>query len=346
LYAKHRIGVVIPAYNEEVLIERTLQSIPSFVDKVYVIDDCSKDATASKILDFKNKDKRVLYIRHEHNKGVGAAIVSGYKQALLDKMHIVAVMAGDNQMDPKFLPHILDPIVWGIADYTKGNRLWTAQMQRGMSRWRSFGNSLLTFLTKVASGYWYIMDPQNGYTAISQRALKTLDLDTIYPNYGYCNDILVKLNVNDFRVVDIVHPARYGEEKSKIKYGRYIFRLSRLLVRSFFWRLNVKYAIRGFHPIYFFYLFGIVLSIAGSVGFLFALWYKYFLHGDFFIRGILSLIIIIIGIQFLGFGMLFDTQQKIRGPHNLYFGEYEDNNLFANGNNNHEISTIDTTRRN
>ena len=120
-------------------------------------------------------------IIHEVNKGVGAAIVTGYKRALLDNMDIVAVMAGDNQMDPAFLPHLLDPIIDGKCDYTMGNRLASPEYRKSMSRWRLTGNAILTMLTKIASGYWSMMDPQNGYTAITTRALERMNLDEIYP---------------------------------------------------------------------------------------------------------------------------------------------------------------------
>ena len=211
-YARHRVGVTVPAYNEELLIEDTLQSIPEYVDRIYVIDDGSTDRTAEIVQQCALTDPRIAYVRHRRNGGVGSAIYTGYKLALEENMDIVAVMAGDNQMDPKILPHLLDPIVWRKADYTKGNRLYSAEYRTGMSAWRSLGNSVLTFLTKIASGYWDIMDPQNGYTAISWKALRTLDLDTLYTGSGYCNDVLVKLNVHDFRVMDVVHPARYGRE--------------------------------------------------------------------------------------------------------------------------------------
>jgi glycosyltransferase involved in cell wall biosynthesis len=310
MYANHTVGVTIPAYNEEQLIADTLQSVPSFVDRIYAIDDSSTDRTAAIIQEHAVKDPRILYIHHEKNGGVGSAIYSGYRQALKEKMDIVAVMAGDNQMDPKVLPYLLDPIVEGRADYTKGNRLLSRAHRRGMSPWRSFGNTVLTFLTKVASGYWYIMDPQNGYTAISRKALTTLNLDTCYPGYGYCNDILVKLNVNGFRVADVAHRARYGREKSKIRYGRYIMKLSGLLLRDFFWRLNTKYAMRGFHPLYFFYLSGMLLSFSGFAGALYSLHLKFSVNGDLFVHGMLSLILFFIGLQFLFFAILFDMEQR------------------------------------
>ncbi|GAJ01980.1 unnamed protein product, partial [marine sediment metagenome] len=158
-----------------------------------------------------------------------------------DGMDVVVVMAGDNQMDPDYLPDILAPVVEGRADYSKGNRLLSPEYRKGMSGWRLFGNLVLTLLNKVASGYWHIVDPQNGYTAISRQTLERIDLDSIYPWYGYPNDMLIKLNVYGFRVVDVPHPARYGNEKSKITYGKYILKVSWLLLKGFFWRLKMKH---------------------------------------------------------------------------------------------------------
>jgi len=310
MYREHRIGVVVPAYNEEMLIGETLNNIPAYVDKIYVVDDGSTDKTVEVVEGFAENDGRTILIRHEENKGVGAAIVSGYKKALEDGTDVVAVMAGDNQMDAAFLPSLLDPIIEGEADYAKGNRLLSPEYRRGMSKWRFFGNSILTFLTKMASGYWQLMDPQNGYTAISEQALERINLDLIYPWYGYCNDLLVKLNVYGFRVVDVPHPARYGKEKSKIKYSKYIPKVSWLLLKDFLWRLKMKYVVLSFHPLVLFYLFGVILGVSGFLGGIYSLYYKFVLGGSIFVRGVLSLLIFIIGLQFLLFAILFDMQQE------------------------------------
>ncbi|MDD3976997.1 MAG: glycosyltransferase family 2 protein, partial [Methanomicrobium sp.] len=221
MYRDNSIAVVIPAYREEALISDTLSSIPDFVDKIYAVDDCSPDRTGEIIEEFAEQDSRIVPIHHEVNKGVGAAIVSGYKKTLEDGIDIAAVMAGDNQMDPAFLPELLDPIADKKCDYTMGNRLMSPDFRRGMSKWRFFGNSVLTMLTKIASGYWQMVDPQNGYTAITARALERINLDAIYPRYGYCNDVLVRLNVYGFRIKNIPHPAKYGREKSGIRYSTY-----------------------------------------------------------------------------------------------------------------------------
>jgi len=242
MYKGYKLGIVVPAYNEEKLIAITLNGMPKYADRIYAVDDASVDATKQIIRDV--GDVRICLLGNGHNRGVGAAIVAGYKKALEENMDIVVVMAGDNQMDTNYLPMLLESIIKDETDYAKGNRLSRPAHWRGMSKWRLFGNWVLTLLTKIASGYWGIRDPQNGYTAITRDALKRIGLDKIYPHYGYCNDLLVKLNTAGCRVVDVSIPARYGKEKSKIKYNTFIPKVSWLLLRGFLWRLKVK-CLRG-----------------------------------------------------------------------------------------------------
>jgi glycosyltransferase involved in cell wall biosynthesis len=310
LYRGKKIGVVVPAHNEQLLIGETLAGIPDYVARIYVVNDASTDNTQEIVEKFASKDKSIIPILHEKNKGVGAAIVTGYKRGIEDGMDILAVMAGDNQMDPAFLPELLDPIVDKKCDYTMGNRLVSPNFRKGMTKWRFFGNSILTLLTKIASGYWQMVDPQNGYTAISKRALERISLDDIYPRYGYCNDVLVKLNVLGFRVINVPHPARYGREKSGIRYSTYILKLSRLLLNDFLWRLKMKYVVLGFHPLVFFYVFGAFFGLIGIGGLAYSLYYKFIMGNPIFVPVAVSLVMFGIGIQCLFFAMSFDMQQE------------------------------------
>ncbi len=239
MYRGKSIAVVVPAYNEEKLIGATLESIPDYVDRVFVVNDGSTDGTADIVEEYKAKDPRIRLI-NKSNGGVGSAIVFGYKAATEEGLDISAVMAGDNQMDPAYLPSLLDPIIDGEAHYTKGNRLSGKDSYRGMSRWRLLGNNLLTLLTKISSGLWHISDPQNGYTAIDNSVFKRLDPEEIFAWYGYCNDLLTRLNMYGFVVKDVPIPARYGDEKSKIKYPEYIYRVSKLLLLDFVMRISYK----------------------------------------------------------------------------------------------------------
>lgn len=313
MYRNKKTAVVVPAYKEELLIVPTLESIPDFVDRVYVVNDGSPDQTGVLIDSYAKKDNRVIPIHHLKNKGVGGAIISGYKRAFSDGMDIVAVMAGDNQMDPAFLPELLDPVADEVVDYSVGNRLVNEKFREGMSTWRFVGNSVLTLLTKIASGYWQLMDPQNGYTAISRRALETISLDEIYPRYGYCNDLLVWLNTFGFRVRNVPHPARYGLERSKIKYSTYIVRLSWLLLNAFIWRMKMKYVILSFHPLVFFYCAGVFFTFISVLFGLYALWFKFIMNNSIFVPAVVSVILFALGVQFLLFAMMFDMQEENRG---------------------------------
>ncbi len=177
-----------------------------------------------------------------------------------------------------------------------------------MSKWRSIGNGILTLITKIGSGYWHIMDPQNGYTAISRNALAVIDLDSIYPYYGYCNDMLVKLNTFEMRVMDVVMPARYGRERSKIRYSRYIMKVAPMIFTRFLWRLKTKYMVLDFNPLVFFYAASMVLVPAGV---LFSMWIFYHKWNRIPVSvnfPLLDVFILLMGLQFLLFAMLFDMQ--------------------------------------
>lgn len=238
MYRNKKIAVVVPAHNEEVLIQETMLGIPDYVDRVYVVNDGSADRTEDRIKEIASGSDRFILINHEVNKGVGAAIVTGYTHSIADKMDITAIMAGDNQMDPLELHKLLDPIIDGEADYAKGNRLRSRDTATGMSNWRYFGNNILTCLTRIAAGNSKINDPQNGYTAISNDVFGTIKPESIFRWYGYCNDMLVKLSTFDFTIKDVDIPARYGRERSGISYPKYIIRVSRLLFNELVWRLN------------------------------------------------------------------------------------------------------------
>ena len=257
MYRNHRIGIVIPVYNEAEFIGSVLDSLPVFVSSAYVVDDCSTDgswevirrrATVSSTIASSTPDEeatpkpRLVPIRHEENKGRGAAVKTGYAEALKDDMDVVVVMDGDGQMDPAYLDRIVDPVVNGIADYAKGNRLGKPGDREQISNWRLFGNVLLTLLTRITSGYWGMTDPQNGYTAISAEALELLELEELYDDYGFLNDVLVRLNVQGARIVDIPVCARYGDEESGIRYKSFVPALSLLLLHRFLWRLTTSRA--------------------------------------------------------------------------------------------------------
>jgi glycosyltransferase involved in cell wall biosynthesis len=281
MYKENSIAVVVPAYNEEGFVGDVVDTMPSFVDVAYVVDDGSTDGTWDEICRHAEAvnaerapqsalhDEVIVPIRHEENRGVGGALKTGYLRALEDGVDITAVLGGDGQMDPDLLTKYLDPVAEGEADYAKGNRFMDREELNAMPAFRLVGNTVLSYLTKIASGYWRTMDPQNGYTAISYEALERAEIESMYEYYGYCNDLLVKLNVENLRVADVSHSASSVYEdgwKSHIDYGEYVPRVSAMLLRNFFWRLKQKYLLRDFHPLVAFYCLGALVSGASALG--------------------------------------------------------------------------------
>ena len=259
-----RVAVVVPAYDEERLVVDTLGGIPDFVDRIYVVDDASRDATGERAL--AAGDSRVEVLRHETNSGVGAAIATGYRRALEEEIDVTCVMAADNQMDGTELEGLAGPVARGEVDYTKANRLFTGRAWELIPHTRYLGNAVLSLLTKIASGYWHVADSQSGYTAVSRETLELLDLDRIYRRYGFPNDMLVHLNVINARVRDVPSQAVYGVgETSGIRLRRVVPSISWLLTKAFFWRMREKYVIRDFHPLVFFWFFGLLFSLLGLV---------------------------------------------------------------------------------
>ncbi len=250
MYRDKTVAVVVPAYNEEPFVASVIETLPDYVDRVYAVDDASTDdtwqeirAAAHRVNDVPQNgnafERRVIPIRHEENRGVGGAIKTGYLRAREDGIDVTVVVGGDAQMDPDAMADVIEPVVSGEADYAKGNRLLDPDYYDDMPRFRYLGNRILTVLTQIASGYWSIGDPQNGYTAISLEALETIDVESMYEFYGYCNDLLVKCSVNDLRVVDVPHEATYDDEESHIDYRTYVPRVSGMLARNFLWRMAV-----------------------------------------------------------------------------------------------------------
>ena len=217
---------------------KVIKTMPEFVDHIVVVDDGSPDKTSEKAAE--NSDERVVILRHQENQGVGAAIVTGHKKAIELGAEFSVVMAGDGQMDPKYLISLLDAVTEQGYDYAKGNRFLKRGHTQGMPRIRVLGNILLSFLTKFASGYWNISDPQNGYTAIRTSILKELDLDHLARGYQFENDMLIHLNLANAMVKDIQIPAAYYGQWSKMKIYKFIPETSLFLIKRFFYRIYKK----------------------------------------------------------------------------------------------------------
>lgn len=311
MYKNKTIAVVIPCYNEEKQIKNVINTLPRFINKIVVIDDKSKDHTVKVVKELAEKEKKIIFIKHKENQGVGGAIASGYKWCRDHDIDVAVVMAGDGQMLSKDIPSILSPIVEDRADYSKANRLFSGEAYKKIPKSRYFGNSVLSFLTKIASGYWHVMDSQSGYTAINKKMLKLINWDQMYKHYGQPNDLLVRLNVYDARVCNVPLDPVYGVgEKSGIKISKVLFTIPKMLVKMFFWRLKEKYIIRDFHPLILFYFFGFT-----SAFFSFLLMFRWIILWviDSSIPRITFLawmLCIISAIQFITFAMWFDMENN------------------------------------
>ena len=225
------VVVVVPAFNEADKIEATLGAMPAFVDRVLVVDDGSHDGTPERARSV--ADSRVEVLQHARNRGVGAAIASGYARALELGCDLVAVMAGDGQMDPADLPPLLTSVTDGAADYAKGNRLAWPGVWRQMPPVRLVGTVVLSWLTRAATGYHDLSDPQCGYTVLSRSALLALEPERIYPRYGYPNDLLARLSDVGARVVDVpVRPVYGAAWRSGLRPSRVIVPLAGILLRA------------------------------------------------------------------------------------------------------------------
>ena len=261
MYRDMRVAVVVPAHNESRLIGRVVTTSPQLVDHVIVVDDASTDATADAARD--TADARLEVIELEQNQGVGGAILAGHRRALELDADVSVVMAGDAQMDPDHLPALLDPIADGSAQFTKANRFYAYGSFDGMPRHRVFGNVVMSFMTKAASGYWGLFDPQNGYTAIHRTALERLTFDRIAKRYDFENDLLIHLNILGVTARDVPVPALYAEEVSGMRLGKVAPALLARLWRGFWHRIWRKYVLQSFSPVALMLFSGLALLLVG-----------------------------------------------------------------------------------
>jgi glycosyltransferase involved in cell wall biosynthesis len=261
MYKEKIIAVVVPAYKVAPHILLVLKTIPSFVDRILVVDDCSSDGTDNLLLQV--QDKRVTVIRHSFNQGVGGAMVTGFRQVLTESIDFIVKVDGDGQMDPDYIPTLLDPLVDEGFGCAKGNRFLHSDRLRAMPAYRLIGNYALTFLTKWASGYWHIFDPQNGFIVIRAEIVKQLELDHLTKRYFFENDMLVHLNILNVRVKDVPIPARYGQEKSSMRLWEVLLTFPWYLFRRFWYRVYQKHILRDFSPVALFWVFGMSLFFWG-----------------------------------------------------------------------------------
>jgi glycosyltransferase involved in cell wall biosynthesis len=259
-------AVVIPCFNEENLISRTLSSIPDFVDFIYVIDDASEDSTADVARDYGKKDSRVRVVRLEENMGVGGAVISGFQLCLAETdSDVIGIVAGDNQFDSSYLGAMLELLVRKKADYVKASRFFHREAFRTMPKYRQFGNILISLLTKFSTGYYSITDITNGCGFFTRQILEKVDFSIVRRRYDYETSMLTALAIADAKVLDYPVPAHYGDEKSTIKLIPTALRNLAAVWSGFWRRIFLKYVVFGFHPIALFLFAGIAFGLTGLV---------------------------------------------------------------------------------
>ena len=264
-----KIAVVIPCCRVKHKIKGVIEKIGMQVQAIYVVDDCCPDRSGE-FVRAEVKDARVKVLTHEINQGVGGALVTGYKAALEDGCDIVVKLDGDGQMDPGLIPRFVEPIAAGIADYVKGNRFYALEFLTGMPPVRALGNSGLSFISKIASGYWDLMDPTNGYTAIYSEALRRIPLDKIDKRYFFESDMLFRLNIIRAVVQEVPMPAHYGDETSSLRISRTLLEFPWKYLNRFLKRIFYSYFLRDFNVCSLQLIAGLLLTAFGSA---FGLWH-------------------------------------------------------------------------
>ena len=259
------VSVVIPCYNVAKHIEEVIQCIPSSIDWIIAVNDCSKDETNTILHRLALEDKRVIYLTHETNQGVGGAMITGYNKSIELNADITIKMDGDGQMDVSYIPALLKPIEQGKADFTKGNRFRDLHALQSMPLIRRIGNLGLSFLIKAASGYWNIFDPTNGYTAVKNEVLKDLNFKKIHKRYFFESSMLIELYHIRAVLQDVPMKAQYGDEVSGLSITRTLFEFPYKLFFAFLRRIALTYFLFDFNIASLYILFGGPLFIIGTV---------------------------------------------------------------------------------
>lgn len=265
MYKNKKVGVAVPAYNEERLIQKTLTTLPKFVDIIVVVNDGSSDATLKKIKEVAKKDPRITIINNDENRGIGYSLKEAVRKATTLGADRVAVMAGDAQMDPNQLQPMLNSMDKRSLDFIKANRFTHLEALTKMPFYRRVGNVIVTILTKFATGYYSIFDTQNGYVIYTKDVIDRMPWSIIGDKYEYENTILIGLAIINAKIGDYAAPAIYGDEKSTIKVFSTTLRVLKTLFKGFWQRIYYKYVLYGFHPISLFLFSGILLSAVGFV---------------------------------------------------------------------------------
>jgi glycosyltransferase involved in cell wall biosynthesis len=311
--SRYSIGVVIPAYRVSRHIEQVIRGLPAFVRTIIVVVDASPDDTYDKVA--KLADPRVVLLRHEVNQGVGGAMQTGFRKALELGLDVVVKMDGDDQMDPAELPRLIEPLLEGVADVTKGNRYEHVAALKSMPAIRIFGNAGLTFLVKLASGYWNLFDPANGYVALRGDLLQRVDIDKLHKRYFFESGFLIQLGIMRAVVKDIAIPARYGDEKSSLSITRTLFGFPPKLLWGFVRRIFWRHFVYDFTALSLYFLLGLP-SLLWGVIYGSIVWLEVQATKVDATAGqvMLSAMPIILGVQFLTQCFAFDIQNVPKQP--------------------------------
>ena len=294
-----RISVVIPSFRVRAHILGVLSRIGPEVAVIYVVDDCCPEQSGQWVAS-QCTDPRVRVLYHAENQGVGGAVMTGYRAAIEDGQDIVVKIDGDGQMDPALLPQFVAPLLAGDADYAKGNRFFHLDEIHQMPAIRLFGNAVLSFMSKVSTGYWGLFDPTNGYTAIQTRVASHLPMDQISKRYFFETDMLFRLNTLRAVVVDVPVDAFYGDEESNLKITRVLPEFLSKHIRNTFKRIFYNYYLRDLSLASFELPLGLFLSIFGLIFGAYR-WWHVMETGVAATAGtvMLSALPLILGVQFL-----------------------------------------------
>ncbi len=258
------IAVAIPCYKVTQHVLEVIRAVPASVARIYAVDDACPEGSGA-FIQANCTDPRVQVLFNPENRGVGGAVVTAYQQAIADGMDIVVKIDGDGQMDPALLPQFVRPIIAGRADYTKGNRFFRPESVRGMPPVRLFGNAVLSFMTKLSCGYWTIMDPTNGYTAVHTSVLRELPLDKLERRYFFETDMLFRLNTLRAVVRDVPMDSVYADEESNLKIGSVLPEFLKKHASRLLRRYAYSYFVRDFNAGSIYSIFGLLLLAWGSL---------------------------------------------------------------------------------
>jgi len=311
MYRGKKIAAMMPCLNEEKLIGKTIGSVPDYFDLLILTDDGSTDRTYEIMRHYQEKDVRIHIIKHEKNMGVGYSLVEEYHKMIELGGDIAVGIGGDLQVPVEQIPDVIDPIIDGVAEVVKGNRFHQGGTIEGMPLIRVIGNTMISTLCKISSGYWKLFDVVDGFGAVSKEAIQRVDWSNHWHGYGYPMEHLVRYNIANITIKEVPRRAIYlkGERQSQIKGFKYFLKCSPMMLRMFFYRLWRKYMVHNGHPLVFLYLFGIMFSMCGILLAALILFNRFLHAGEYIITGptaIMTAMFLLLGFNSFFFAMFFD----------------------------------------